>query len=159
MDLDNSMFFEKRLLTFIQKLLSNQYVRPINDFENQLLQNEVKLKKINLAYNSRLSVSLQEYANYITVKDCLTFLFEAEKIDAIETAKEIMDWAVKEESSMNIEQLLTSLKNYDTMPTSFLPSLYGEYTEEGEGRVDKDRQNQYSKPGSSLDLDRLRNFK
>lgn len=154
MDLDNSMFFENRLTGIIQKVINDQSVKPLNGFEEKLLKQEEKLKKINQEYQNKLVRSLIEYANYIPLKEALVFLLTYVDTENLQKAKEILDWSVKEQSTMTLEQLHTSLENFDNMPTSFLPSLYGEYSEEGRKPV----QSPPTKT-SSIDLERLKKFK
>lgn len=154
MNLNNSEFFEHRLMNLIQKITTNQDVRPINGFEMEILKNKSSIQKINEEYNYSLYRSLKEYSKFINIKHAVIFLLQAEREDKTLNAKDIMDWSVTEQSTMDLNQLQTSLKNYDNMPTSFLPSLYGDYNEDG-----RDRDNHNIVKGSSIDLNRLREFK
>lgn len=154
-DLAEEFFYEGRLINFVQKLLlSSVKPRAISQIEIDLINNQRNLQTINQLLDNNLISNLNKYKKFIQPKQAVFFLLEALKINKVVDAKEIMDWAVNEQTTMTFEQLFESLTEFENVPVPFLPSLYGEYNESGRFKDEPT-----PTKNSSLNLEAMRNFK
>lgn len=150
----NDFFYESRIIKFINLLINNSIPpKAINQFEVELLKEKERILNINEFYDGLLIKSMNDYSKFIQPKDAITFLIEADNINKTETAKEIMDWTVKEKATMTFEQLFEAFNEFENMPVFFLPTLIGTYNEDGRLKPES------YKASSGLNLDAMNKFK
>lgn len=150
-DLSTDFFFEGRLISYLQKILRDPYPpSAITQVEVVLRKKRYQLQRLDTHFDGQLIEKLREYSKFILPKDAIFFLLEVELLGETEKAKEILDWAVVEKATMTYPQLFEALKESENMPTSFLPTLYGEYNEDGRKEPVKEEKK------SSIDVEALK---
>lgn len=150
-DLSADFFFEGRLISYLHRLLRDPYPpSAITQVEVVLRKKRDELQRLNTHFDGRLIERLNEYSKFILPKDAIFFLLEVQLLGEEEKAKEILDWAVVEKATMTYPQLFEAFKEFENMPASFLPTLYGEYNEDGrKGPVREEKK-------SSIDVEALK---
>lgn len=152
-NLNNSTFFDDRLIQYIQKLLvSAQKITPINNNETMLMNRRDELRELNSDLNGELIRNLTEVKSYLKVNDVTLFLLEARRMGMISEALEALDYIVREERMLNYNQLKELLDNAYDVPLSWGIVLLGE-------DIDDRYEKKQTTVKSGLDMDRLRNFK
>lgn len=151
-DLDNSTFFDNRLLNFITDLVyGRKPPSTINNVENVLLKKKDELIAIDNILDGNLVSLLRNSKDFVSPKDGVQFLLICHKKDILDDGVAVLEFAERDERALSLEQLRELIENSGDLPMAWAVSLHGD-----------DEDSRYAEPKTSkpeLDLDRLKNFK
>lgn len=152
-DLNASTFFDGRTITFLGNLLRNPNVSCLSAAEKNFLSRREELISLNEALGGQLISKLSSYKNFTPVIDATNFLLLGQKQDILKSTDSILETAVTEQTVLTAKELAESLEQLEDMPPGWIVNLLGIGGESRHSRVDPPQ------PGSSLNLEAMRNFK
>lgn len=152
-DLNASTFFDGRTITFIGNLLRSPDVSCLSVFEKDFLKRRDELIILNQAMDGQLTLKLSSYKNFTPVIDAVNFLLLGQQQGILDSVVSILESAVREQTVLTAKELAESLEQLEDMPVGWIVNLLGVSGESRHSRVDPPQ------PGSSLNLEAMRNFK
>ena len=155
MDLNNALFFEKKLITFINQLLHDKFKpTPLTDLERNLLKKSTEIIELDSELNGNLVQKLTLYQKAIPPYEALKGLVYANRKDMLNTCVLILDYTIDNKKELSFKNLKTALDEASFLPPSVITSIYGEYSD---GRIIEEPD--YTKEQSYLNLENFKNFK
>jgi hypothetical protein len=152
-DLNASTFFDGRTITFLSNLLRNPNVSCLSAVEKSFLSRRDEIISLNEALNGQLITKLSSYKNFTPVIDATNFLLLGQQQNILSSTDSILESAVREQTVLTAKELAESLEQLEDMPVGWIVNLLGVGGESRHSRVD------LPQPGSSLNLEAMRNFK
>ena len=152
-DLNASTFFDGRTITFLSNLLRNPGVSCLSASEKAFLARRDELISLNEALGGQLISKLSSYKNFTPVIDATNFLLLGQQQDILDSTDSILESAVREQTVLTAKELAESLEQLEDMPVGWIVNLLGIAGESRHSRVE------LPQPGSSLNLEAMRNFK
>lgn len=152
-DLNASTFFDGRTITFLSNLLRNPGVSCLSASEKAFLARRDELISLNEALGGQLISKLSSYKNFTPVIDATNFLLLGQQQDILASTDSILESAVREQTVLTAKELAESLEQLEDMPVGWIVNLLGIAGESRHSRVE------LPQPGSSLNLEAMRNFK
>lgn len=152
-DLNASTFFDGRTITFLSNLLRNPGVSCLSAVEKNFLSRREELISLNNALGGQLISKLSSYKNFTPVIDATNFLLLGQQQDILDSTDSILESAVREQTVLTAKELAESLEQLEDMPVGWIVNLLGIAGESRHSRVEPPQ------PGSSLNLEAMRNFK
>lgn len=152
-DLNASTFFDGRTITFLSNLLRNPGVSCLSASEKTFLARRDELISLNEALGGQLISKLSSYKNFTPVIDATNFLLLGQQQDILASTDSILESAVREQTVLTAKELAESLEQLEDMPVGWIVNLLGIAGESRHSRVE------LPQPGSSLNLEAMRNFK
>lgn len=152
-DLNASTFFDGRTITFLSNLLRNPNVSCLSAFEKGFLARRDELISLNDALGGQLISKLSSYKNFTPVIDATNFLLLGHQQNILKSTDSILETAVNEQTVLTAKELAESLEQIEDMPVGWVVNLLGVGGESRHSRVEP------PKPGSSLNLEAMKNFK